>query len=64
MFDRLFDTNHYHTTSALEIEQRVRQREEQRSILEAEYGTQPHENRKPARGRLTRLLTSLFAISI
>ena len=33
MFDRIIDTNTYHTTSAIEIEQRVRQREEQRSQL-------------------------------
>ena len=64
MFDRMIDTNSYHTHSALEIEQRVRQREQQRAQLEAEYGRQAGENRQPALKNLAKLLTTLFAISI
>ena len=64
MFNQIMDTNNYHTQSAIEIDQRVRQREEKRRWLEAEYGqnaSETPENR--SMGWIT-LLTSLFAVSI
>jgi hypothetical protein len=64
MFDQLIDTINYHTNSALEIDQRVREREEQLRRLEAEYGTRMDETRKPILKGLTALLTSLFSLSI
>jgi hypothetical protein len=62
MFDQLIDTNDYRTHSALEIEQRVREREEQRRRLEAEYSAGMDETRKPMFKGLTALLASLFSL--
>ncbi len=64
MFDKVFDTNQYHTRSAHEIDQRVRQREMQRMQLEAEYGKQSAQEKPRLNLTVVKALASLFAISI
>jgi hypothetical protein len=59
MFDHLYNTNHYHTQSALEIEMRVRARERERALQVAlsheESNETNHATVHPFLGWLTRL---------
>jgi hypothetical protein len=64
MLEKLIKTDNPRPRGALEIEQRIRQREELRRLLEAEYGAQPASTRKPMRKGLATLLASLFSLSI